>query len=152
LEPQIAHNFGKRQRLAFEERFGYMPPFVVTSCGEIDCVTPEHLIAVEAEEYHSRFPGLAGHRSGVRSGGCKRGHDPDDIYFSQRGNRYCRTCVKENNAAAYAKSNGKRERPAKLKHGSLNAYRLWGCRCESCKNTGQEYLARLREKYDRRKP
>lgn len=91
----------KAHRYAYELTHGPIPPGLdlAMTCGTRACVNPEHhqfMNAVErAAKIHPHCKAVSTH--------CKRNHEwtEANTYIDPKGRPYCRTCVREQNRAAY---------------------------------------------------
>jgi hypothetical protein len=83
----------RAHRYAYEQLIGPIPDGLELDhlCGVRHCVNPSHLEPVTHAENMRRS----------RKTHCKRGHElaGDNLYFTKRGDRGCRACRTERNAA-----------------------------------------------------
>ena len=62
---------------------------------------------------------------------CPSGHEytEDNTYLSRRGQRHCRACKRD----SYHRNSDTGLTPGDKRHGTVNGYINWGCRCLECK-------------------
>lgn len=105
----------KAHRLAYEFCVGPIPAGLVIDhlCRVRKCVRPEHLEAVTTKENNKRLPRreLSGFLlANSLKTHCLRGHEfTAENTYAYRGDRYCRTCHRMNDARRYAERSGKAE-------------------------------------------
>lgn len=79
------------------------------------------------------------------TGACWRGHDltkSENFRIDSAGYKVCKPCQTANKAARIADG----LRPDDPRHGTRNAYKEWGCRCDLCKQANTKYN---RESYEK---
>jgi len=126
-------------RFAYEQFIGPIPSGLTVDhlCFERRCVNPGHLEAVTNEENARRgqvrrWANTAARLRAVPST-CSKGHafNSANTILEPSGKRHCRTCRESTLARLRAG-----EPP---KHGVINAYYRYGCRCHDCKAARNEY-------------
>lgn len=83
------------------------------------------------------------------SNACWRGHDltvSQNFRINSKGYKVCKPCAKDAKAARMAEG----LRPDDKRHGTRNAYREWGCRCEPCTKASRKYNHNWHEEARRR--
>lgn len=84
---------------------------------------------------------------------CPRGHEyaGDNLYCDSKGRRSCKTCKSELQRSPEAKKTSKARRdrglpnPEDPRHGTLNGYSNYQCRCENCKAAYLDYRKNRRK-------
>lgn len=100
-------------------------------CRNRPCVNPDHLEPVTYRENILRSRNAAAENA--RKTHCIRGHElpPPD----ERGRRTCKPCIAARPPAVRKK---RALAPDDPRHGSMNGYTNYGCRCERCKEAQRE--------------
>ena len=113
-------------------------------CRNPRCVNPEHLEPVTPQVNAER--GLWGDLKTH----CPAGHPYDDANTSRRPTRRSRECIKCRSAQAEARRRRNKRildaDPTAAKHGSINTYNDWMCRCQECRDALAAYHRRRKAK------
>lgn len=78
---------------------------------------------------------------------CLRGHplDSENTYIDGKGKRSCIKCRQEAIRKHYLRSQAKGLEPEDKRHGTVNGYCTYGCRCDPCKKARSDYKKRWME-------